>query len=55
MTFEEFRMISKFLNTQTIVVGFEYGNKIWNVSRTKMEFLAHPTDATWSIFNRIIF
>jgi TPP-dependent 2-oxoacid decarboxylase len=46
ITFEEFRMISQFLNTQTIVVGFEYGNTIWNVSRTKMQFLPHPTDST---------
>lgn len=46
ITFEEFRRISQFLNAQTIVVGFEYGNTIWNVSRTKMQFLTHPTDST---------
>lgn len=28
ISFEEFQTISQFLNTQTIVVGFEYGNVI---------------------------
>lgn len=39
ISFEEFTTINKFLekNHETIVVGYEYGNLIWNASRTKME------------------
>lgn len=55
ITVDEFRMISQFINTQAIAVGFEYENIIWDVSRTKMQFLTNPTDTTWGLFNRILF
>lgn len=46
ITYEQFQMISKFLDTQTIVVGYEYKNAIWNASRTKMNSITHPAYAT---------
>lgn len=55
ISLEEFQMLSQFLNAQTIVVGFEYGNTILNMPRTKMQSITNSTDSTWGLFNRVVF
>ncbi len=55
ISFEQFQMITKFLDTKTIVVGYEYKNAIWNASRTTRNSMTHPSYATWNIFKSIAF